>query len=185
MISSTMKTSKINQSIESKSPENNEMQTQNKNFNNLGYFTELKTIKKTPINQPNEPKNLLINENSHEKILPNDLLTYQNDNPKNLNEKLQNESVVVNWVDYSNKYGIGYLLNNGYYGVIFNDSTKMIMKEEDFFYYIEKNSNESEQLMPYAINNCPHELSKKAVLMKHFISYLNENIEVLIMQLNS
>lgn len=180
MISITMKSSKTNQTIDSKSPENIESQAQNKNLSNLGYFNELKTMKKVPISQPYETKNLLINENFHEKILPSGLQTYEKDNPRTLNDQFQNKCLVLNWVDYSNKYGIGYLLNNGYYGVFFNDSTKMLMKEEDLFYYIEKNRSESEQLMPYSINNCPLELNKKAVLMKHFVSYLNENLEVLI-----
>ena len=29
------------------------------------------------------------------------------------------------WVDYSSKYGLGYLLSNGAVGVYFNDSTKI------------------------------------------------------------
>jgi hypothetical protein len=33
---------------------------------------------------------------------------------------------VTKWVDYSNKYGIGYYLNNGSFGVYFNDSSKML-----------------------------------------------------------
>jgi hypothetical protein len=28
-------------------------------------------------------------------------------------------------VDYSSKYGIGYVLSNGHYGVYFNDSSKI------------------------------------------------------------
>ena len=31
------------------------------------------------------------------------------------------------WVDYSAKYGLGYLMSNGAYGVFFNDSTKVIL----------------------------------------------------------
>lgn len=30
------------------------------------------------------------------------------------------------WVDYSTKYGLGYLLSSGAAGVYFNDSTKII-----------------------------------------------------------
>lgn len=33
---------------------------------------------------------------------------------------------VKKWVDYSSKYGLGYLLSNGQTGVFFNDSTKII-----------------------------------------------------------
>lgn len=34
---------------------------------------------------------------------------------------------VKKWVDYSTKYGLGYLLSNGATGVFFNDSTKIIL----------------------------------------------------------
>jgi len=35
---------------------------------------------------------------------------------------------VRKWVDYSTKYGLGYMLSSGAVGVFFNDSTKIIMK---------------------------------------------------------
>ena len=43
---------------------------------------------------------------------------------------------VKKWVDYSSKYGLGYLLNNGFCGVFFNDSSKIILnpKTNQFFY---------------------------------------------------
>jgi polo-like kinase 1 len=31
------------------------------------------------------------------------------------------------WVDFSSKYGLGYLLSNGMFGVFFNDSTKILL----------------------------------------------------------
>lgn len=34
---------------------------------------------------------------------------------------------VKKWVDYSSKYGLGYLLSNGATGVFFNDSSKIIL----------------------------------------------------------
>lgn len=33
---------------------------------------------------------------------------------------------VKKWIDYSSKYGIGYLLSNDASGVYFNDSSKML-----------------------------------------------------------
>lgn len=36
------------------------------------------------------------------------------------------EVYVKKWVDYSSKYGLGYLLSNGSTGVFFNDNTKII-----------------------------------------------------------
>lgn len=37
------------------------------------------------------------------------------------------EIFVKKWVDYSSKYGLGYLLSNGSAGVFFNDCTKMVL----------------------------------------------------------
>ena len=34
---------------------------------------------------------------------------------------------VRKWVDYSTKYGLGYLLSNGFSGVFFNDCTKIVL----------------------------------------------------------
>jgi hypothetical protein len=34
---------------------------------------------------------------------------------------------VKKWVDYSSKYGLGYLLSKGATGVFFNDSTKILL----------------------------------------------------------
>ena len=31
------------------------------------------------------------------------------------------------WIDYTSKYGLGYILSNGAVGVFFNDATKIIL----------------------------------------------------------
>lgn len=43
------------------------------------------------------------------------------------NNKNGPEVWVKKWVDYSSKYGLGYLLSNNATGVFFNDSTKIIL----------------------------------------------------------
>ena len=46
---------------------------------------------------------------------------------------------VKKWVDYSTKYGLGYLLSNGATGVFFNDSTKIILDPRGHhFDYLER-----------------------------------------------
>jgi len=42
--------------------------------------------------------------------------------------QLRNEAYVRTWVDYSSKYGLGYVLSNGSTGVYFNDSTKVVFE---------------------------------------------------------
>jgi polo-like kinase 1 len=49
------------------------------------------------------------------------------------------DTLVVRFVDFSSKYGLGYKLSNGAYGVLFNDSTKIITSSNLFhFVYLEK-----------------------------------------------
>ena len=46
---------------------------------------------------------------------------------------------VTKWVDYSTKYGLGYLLSDKSAGVFFNDSTKIVAEEKaSHFYYYER-----------------------------------------------
>lgn len=53
----------------------------------------------------------------------------------------RSEIYVKKWVDYSSKYGLGYLLSNGSTGVFFNDSTKIILdSKSSYFEYMERKS---------------------------------------------
>jgi len=47
---------------------------------------------------------------------------------------------VTKWVDYSSKYGLGYLLSDMSAGVFFNDSTKIVAESTgaQFYYYERK-----------------------------------------------
>ena len=87
---------------------------------------------------------------------------------------------VVRYVDYTSKYGLGFLLNTGCSGVYFNDSTKIIMSTDgDMFQYIERkrryDAKTSEQTCEtYFMNQYPQELHKKVTLLRHFGNYLIE-----------
>ena len=85
------------------------------------------------------------------------------------------------WVDYSSKYGLGYLLSNGSTGVFFNDSTKILLDQatQSTFYYYERKSisaTEKQDVMQvHDVANYPKELHKKVTLMQHFRSYLENH----------
>lgn len=89
---------------------------------------------------------------------------------------------VERYVDYTSKYGLGYLLSDGSSGVYFNDSTKTILEANgEEFQYIErkKNSEESPRrsepvIASHTLGNYPDQLQKKVTLLKHFRSYLVE-----------
>lgn len=87
---------------------------------------------------------------------------------------------VKKWVDYSSKYGLGYLLSNNSTGVFFNDSTKIVIDPNghSFYYYERKavSSSEKQDVMnTYDLSDYPKELQKKVTLLQHFRSYLETN----------
>lgn len=81
---------------------------------------------------------------------------------------------VKKWVDYSSKYGLGYLLSNGFTGVFFNDSSKIILdpKTSNFNYIERRVSDKQEIINSHTLTNYPKELQKKVTLLQHFKSYL-------------
>lgn len=92
-----------------------------------------------------------------------------------------NEIYVKKWVDYSSKYGLGYLLSNGNIGVFFNDCTKVIYdSKRDLFEYLERRNNEKTDVMAtWTLKVYPKELHKKVTLLLHFRSYL-EGIKAIV-----
>lgn len=87
---------------------------------------------------------------------------------------------VTRYVDYTSKYGLGFLLNDGSSGVYFNDSTKAVHSSEgDNFVYVERRKTSaggvSEPVSLYTLTNYPEDtLKKKVTLLRHFRSYLLE-----------
>lgn len=84
---------------------------------------------------------------------------------------------VTKWVDYSSKYGLGYLLSDLSAGVFFNDSTKIVAESTSAqLYYYERKAialNEKQDVMSqYSLSSFPAELQKKVTLLQHFKSYL-------------
>jgi polo-like kinase 1 len=81
---------------------------------------------------------------------------------------------VKKWVDYSSKYGLGYLLSNGFSGVFFNDSSKIILNPNtNYFFYIERRTTDKQEvIVSHYLNEYPPDLKKKVTLLQHFKSYL-------------
>ena len=102
--------------------------------------------------------------------------------------KMEHPSIWISrYVDYTSKYGLGFLLNDGSAGVYFNDSTKIILSQDgNIFQYIERrkaSSSESskvpnQELDPtvhiYSLTSYPSHLQKKVTLLQHFRNYLIE-----------
>ena len=81
---------------------------------------------------------------------------------------------VKKWVDYSNKYGLAYMLSNGCAGVYFNDSTKIVASAagESFQYTCKSPGSREEESESYSFSSFPQELQKKVTLLQHFRKHL-------------
>lgn len=84
----------------------------------------------------------------------------------------KNNLWVSQYVDYTSKYGLGYLLSNGSSGVVFNDGTKIVLDPKGtYLEYIYKKDNE-EVMERHGISEYPSEIQKKVTLLQHFRNYL-------------
>lgn len=83
------------------------------------------------------------------------------------------------WVDYTNKYGLGYKLSDGTTGVYFNDSSSIVLAPDEmtveYVSYVAIAPNRS-HIHNYQIDNYPESLSKKVYLLKHFRIFMEENL---------
>lgn len=80
---------------------------------------------------------------------------------------------ISKWVDYSDKYGFGYQLSDEGVGVMFNDTTKLIMLANGVnVHYIGRDS--VEQYM--TLDTYPSCLEKKMRLLSYFHRYMREHL---------
>ena len=89
---------------------------------------------------------------------------------------------VNKWVDYTSKYGLGYLFSDGSSGVYFNDSSKIILSANgqnlEYMERVSRRSNNGVVPEPrrdcFTLDNYSPDLQKKVTLLKHFRNYLVE-----------
>ncbi|KAI0314348.1 Pkinase-domain-containing protein [Amylostereum chailletii] len=85
---------------------------------------------------------------------------------------------IVSWVDYCNKYGMGYALTDGSVGVHFNDSTTLILApDKHHFDYISSRRHGSVYVRKsHTVSEYPDELKSKVYLLKHFERYIMDRL---------
>lgn len=80
---------------------------------------------------------------------------------------------ISKWVDYSDKYGLGYQLCDESVGVLFNDSTRLILcSSGENLQYIERDGGE----FLYTLQAYPDWLQKKITLLKYFRDYMSQHL---------
>ena len=91
------------------------------------------------------------------------------------------EAWVVKWIDYSSKYGIGYLLSNGRIGVYFNDATKMVFSNStnsrnvEYMFRQKGEKVDTVKLFSLEDDSLAGDSKKKTTLIKNFKGYLQSN----------
>jgi len=123
-------------------------------------------------------------ESMHQRVTQSFCRAEQNsDLPQNSppTKPLPTKRWVTRYVDYTSKYGLGFLLNDGSSGVYFNDSTKVILAgQSEKFQYVERRKSGAQSnfrepsIRKYTLSNYPEALQKKVTLLKHFKNYLLE-----------
>ncbi|KAH9478186.1 Serine/threonine-protein kinase plo1 [Psilocybe cubensis] len=85
---------------------------------------------------------------------------------------------IVSWVDYCNKYGMGYALTDGSVGVHFNDSTTVVLSADKvhFDYITSRRSGSIYVRKSYTVEEYPEDLKSKVYLLKHFERYIMDRL---------
>ena len=80
---------------------------------------------------------------------------------------------ISKWVDYTDRYGIGYQLCDNSVGILFNDITRVVLLADgQNLQYIERDGVEHY----HTLDNYPDSLKKKMTLLKYFRNYMNEHL---------
>jgi polo-like kinase 1 len=167
MVSPTTKDIDLDRNIDE-----NEVNEKGSDPNSIQMKERTKTLKDRPMStDPKMVRNFTLNDG----IVPRTLGGLNSGMPSKLNLLGFDTGVYVSkWVDYSTKYGLGYLLSDGTAGVVFNDSTRITMSNnsQKFEYMEKKPEQKREILSTYSLTNYPKELNKKYLLLQHFKNYL-------------
>lgn len=87
---------------------------------------------------------------------------------------------VTKYADFSDRYGMAYMMNDGSIGVHYNDSTKMVLQPDGSVEYLERKKSpggafDKHQL--YSLTSFPESLQKKITLIKFFHKHLSQSTE--------
>ncbi|EJD40166.1 Pkinase-domain-containing protein [Auricularia subglabra TFB-10046 SS5] len=81
---------------------------------------------------------------------------------------------IVSWVDYCNKYGMGYALTDGSVGVHFNDSTTLVLSpgKEHLDFMQPRKPGSTMLRKALRLSSYPEDMKNKVYLLKHFEKYM-------------
>ncbi|XP_046372425.2 serine/threonine-protein kinase PLK1-like isoform X2 [Haliotis rufescens] len=80
---------------------------------------------------------------------------------------------VTKWVDYSNKYGFGFQLSNDAIGVLFNDTSRILLAPDGrAVQYFDLTG----KLSAFSTECIPEDLERKTTLLQYFARYMDEHL---------
>lgn len=83
---------------------------------------------------------------------------------------------IKKWVNFSDKFGVGGILNNGIICIFFNDTSKIVLSNFGItFHYIGEKESGDSSVPTYNVLKYPKELEKKVKLLDYFIKFLKQN----------
>lgn len=89
----------------------------------------------------------------------------------------ENPTLISKWVDYSNKYGFLYQLNNDDIGVLFNDDNSILkLHNQDKFLELIINENEGWTCIENSISHPPSQTKRQLEIVDFFAKYMNSNL---------
>lgn len=89
----------------------------------------------------------------------------------------ENPTLISKWVDYSNKYGFSYQMNNNDIGVFFKDSNTILkLTNNDQFLELLYHEGEGWTCIENSIHNPPLKCRKQLDLVDFFAKYMNSNL---------
>lgn len=89
----------------------------------------------------------------------------------------ENPTLISKWVDYSNKYGFSYQLNNNDIGVLFNDeNTFLKLHDSDRFLELIYQENEGWTCIENSASHPPSQARRQLEIVDFFAKYMNSNL---------
>lgn len=89
----------------------------------------------------------------------------------------ENPTLISKWVDYSNKYGFSYQLNNDDIGVLFNDDNTILkLHGNESFLELIHHENEGWACIESTVSNPPSQAKRQLEIVDFFAKYMNTNL---------
>lgn len=89
----------------------------------------------------------------------------------------ENPCLISKWVDYSNKYGFSYQMNNDDIGVLFNDgNTFLKLHNSDRFLELIFHENEGWTCIENSVSHPPSQAKRSLEIVDFFAKYMNSNL---------